>query len=266
MEPVLRELAEEHGLYLDKQGYRPVRRGKKVTWVDDRGNSHDLDFVLERGGTDEKLGTPAAFIEIAWRRYTKHSKAKAQEIQGAVEPMLARFAEVRPFAGAVVAGVWTGNALTQLESSGFTLLKIEYAEIIAAFRSAGIDVDYDESTSDGHLQLQVDRFDQLTDAERDALSATLRTLAPDEYERFIADLNSAIVRTITRITVLPLHGTELQFGTVSDATTAIASYDKTSGNGDFQRIEVAIRFSNGDSIEASFRDRTDAVAFLWTFD
>jgi len=94
IEPVLKGLAKEHGLYLDSAGHRPARQGKKVTWVDDRGNRHDLDFVLERGGTDEKLGTPAAFIEIAWRRYTKHSKAKAQEIQGAIEPLFARFSKL----------------------------------------------------------------------------------------------------------------------------------------------------------------------------
>ena len=42
------------------------------------------DYVLERGGTDTVRGLPAAFIETAWRRYTKHSRNKAQEIQGAV--------------------------------------------------------------------------------------------------------------------------------------------------------------------------------------
>lgn len=51
------------------------------------GNAHDLDFVLERGGSDDKIGMPAAFIETAWRRYTKHYRNNAQEIQGALEPL-----------------------------------------------------------------------------------------------------------------------------------------------------------------------------------
>jgi len=42
------------------------------------------DHVLERGGTDAMRGVPAAFIETGWRRCTKHSRNKAQEIQGAV--------------------------------------------------------------------------------------------------------------------------------------------------------------------------------------
>ncbi|MHB8319940.1 MAG: hypothetical protein ACYDEP_12055 [Acidimicrobiales bacterium] len=106
IEPVLRSFADEHDLYLDKKEPRPVRPGVKCTWVDNLGNAHDLDFVLERGGSRTKVGNPAAFIETAWRRYTKHSRAKAQEIQGAILPLLTTHANVKPFAGAVVAGRW----------------------------------------------------------------------------------------------------------------------------------------------------------------
>ncbi len=80
--PLLDGFARQHGLYLDKKGVRPGRKGTKCRWKDLNNNYHDLDYVLERGGTLDKIGMPAAFIEIAWRRYTKHSKNKAQEIQG----------------------------------------------------------------------------------------------------------------------------------------------------------------------------------------
>ena len=85
-------------------------------------NSHDLDFVLERGGTPDKIGMPVAFIETAWRRYTKHSRNKAQEIQGALEPLAETYRHLAPFKGAVLAGVFTEGALTQLRSLGFTVL------------------------------------------------------------------------------------------------------------------------------------------------
>ena len=88
VEPLLRRFAKEHNLYLDKKGPRPARSGKKVSWTDVRGNTHDLDYVLERNGSDAKIGKPVAFIETAWRRYTKHSRNKAQEIQGALMPLL----------------------------------------------------------------------------------------------------------------------------------------------------------------------------------
>lgn len=66
VEPLLRSFASEHDLYLDKQGPRGTRRGKKLSWTDLFGNTHDLDYVMERGGTGDKIGTPVAFIEIAW--------------------------------------------------------------------------------------------------------------------------------------------------------------------------------------------------------
>ena len=49
LEPVLSEFARQHDLYLDKLGDRPARPGRKVTWTDDKGNNHDLDFVLAKG-------------------------------------------------------------------------------------------------------------------------------------------------------------------------------------------------------------------------
>jgi hypothetical protein len=64
----LRAFARKHGLFLDKKGERTARSGKKVTWVDEYGNLHDLDSVLERGGSDKQIGIPVAFIETAWRR------------------------------------------------------------------------------------------------------------------------------------------------------------------------------------------------------
>jgi hypothetical protein len=89
LEEVLRKplmrIARRHGLYLDFKHPRKARGNKrKVCWTDHKGNKHDLDYVLEFGGSETVIGKPKAFIESAWRRYTKHSRNKAQEIQGSV--------------------------------------------------------------------------------------------------------------------------------------------------------------------------------------
>lgn len=64
--PELVGFCERHGLYLDRHGARPgVRSGKKATWVDKYGNSHDLDFVIEKDGIATKQGRPLAFVEFA---------------------------------------------------------------------------------------------------------------------------------------------------------------------------------------------------------
>lgn len=148
IEPHLRKFADDHGLYLDKKGSRPARKGKKVTWIDAFGNAHDLDFVLERGGSAGKIGIPVAFIETAWRRYTKHSRNKAQEIQGAIQPLVIANQDAAPFIGVVLAGDFTEGSLNQLTSLGFKVLYFPYEDVVEAFARVGIDANFDEDTTD----------------------------------------------------------------------------------------------------------------------
>jgi hypothetical protein len=163
----LQEVADKHpGLYLDFQGDRPARTGKKVTWQDRNGNSHDLDYVLERGGTDEVRGLPAAFIETAWRRYTKHSRNKAQEIQGAVLALAETYSHLRPFLGIVLAGVFTQGSLDQLRSCGFSVAYIPYDAIVRAFASVRIDASFDEDTQEDDLRKKVQKYKALSDKSR----------------------------------------------------------------------------------------------------
>ena len=79
----MQALAVEFGLYLDYQHPRPAREGKKkVAWTDSRGNTHVLDDVLEEGVSKKVRGDPRAFIETAWRRYTKHSHQEPPHRRG----------------------------------------------------------------------------------------------------------------------------------------------------------------------------------------
>lgn len=144
----LAKFARKHKLYLDTQGARPARTGKKVSWVDSYENSHDLDFVLERNGTKNKIGEPVAFIESAWRRYTKHSRNKAQEIQGAILPLVAKNKNFAPFVGVMLAGEFTSGALNQLKSLGFQVLYFPYSLILQAFKKFGIDASTEENTTE----------------------------------------------------------------------------------------------------------------------
>lgn len=118
----LQAMAKEYGLYLDYKHPRRARAGRrKVVWKDLYGNTHDLDYVLEEGGSEDKIGEPLAFIETAWRRYTKHSRNKVQEIQGAIAPLAETYPRRQPFLGAVLAGDFTEGSLKQLQSHRFHL-------------------------------------------------------------------------------------------------------------------------------------------------
>lgn len=263
----LEQFANEHGLYLDSHGERPARTGKRVRWVDDLGNAHDLDHVLERGGSDLRLGVPVAFIETAWRRYTKHSRNKAQEIQGAILPLLATWAHARPFAGVVLAGVWTQGSLNQLKSNGFSLLYIPYETVISVFHEYGIEVMYDETTADEVLKKQIARWESLSPKARNALVESLRSATSEELEAFLHDLALTILRRITSISILPLYGEMVACTSVDEAISALQTYESRKAKDalSFVRFEVGIRYDNGDRITAEFDTSANAVSFLDSF-
>ena len=152
MKKPVREFAHKHGLYFDTVGERKARGGKKLTWTDVHGSKHDLDFVLERGGTEDVIGEPVAFIELAWRRYTKHSKNKAQEIAGAVNPICEKYRLSKPFKGAILSGQFTENSLTQLKSDDFHVLYIPFEKLVQAFSIHGLDIDFDEDSKEADLK------------------------------------------------------------------------------------------------------------------
>ncbi len=263
--PLLKDFAREHQLYLDKHGKRPCRRGQKCTWLDANGNSHDLDFVLERGGTPDKIGIPAAFIETAWRRYTKHSRNKVQEIQGAIEPLAQTFKNSAPFKGAILAGVFTQGALTQLKSLGFTVLFFPYASVVSAFSRLGIEADFDEKTPDEVFVKKVRDYESLDRSKRKRLAKLLLQANQPQVDEFLKSLSSAVSRQIDRILILALHGALHEVVTLDEAIAFISSYDEKRHNRPVIRFEVEVRYNNGDSIKGNFTDKTAAISFLKSY-
>src|SRR5947199_5164870 len=221
MEPVLADFAGSHRLYLDKKGRRPARKELKVTWTDRLGNRHDLDFVLERGGTPDKIGIPVAFIEAAWRRYTKHSRNKAQEIQGAIAPLCETYRQYRPFAGTILGGEFTEGSLRQLRSHGFVVAYFPYKTIVEAFGSVGIKASSDESTSEKEFSRKVAHWTKLPGSKRSKVGAKLRKLNNREIAEFVEALRRVVTRTVQCVRVLPLHGEMVESTTNQDAINFI---------------------------------------------
>lgn len=261
--PLLQEFAKKHRLYLDQKGPRAARSGNKVKWVDLNGNSHDLDFVVEKGGTHRKIGTPVAFIETAWRRYTKHSRNKAQEIQGALLPLVANHQNSGPFIGAILAGVFTEGALTQLKSLGFTVLYFSYQSVIEAFRHVGIDAGCDEQTPDAEFTRKILEWEALSEVQRDSVPKALIQSNSSEVQQFINTLHNAVKRQVGSVRILPLHGSPLEWKSVEEAVTFIEGYDeKCDRHQPIVRYEILVMYNNGDRIEGQFTDKVSAVNFL----
>lgn len=271
---VLEDVANQHGLYLDFKRPRKARGGQgKVTWQDGYGNKHDLDYVLERGGTEEVRGTPAAFIESAWRRYTKHSKNKAQEIEAAVMPVAQTFSRHQPFLGAVLAGEFTQNALHQLESKGFAVLHVSYESILAVFSEFGIDAsskDGADGTSEEQFREKITKWESLPQPQ-----TTSRLLAKllSSHEREIADfkqrIDAAITRRVNSVRLTVLRGNSVECSDVESAIAYLIEEEKScrlrEGGEQREAFEVQVRFNNGAKIEATFPKRAEAVAFLRSF-
>ncbi|MBR6422746.1 DNA methylase [bacterium] len=263
VESFLYDFSKENGLYLDKKGYRKIRDGVKLSLCDINGNMHDLDFVIERDGSDEKRGTPVAFIECAWRRYTKHSRNKAQEIQGAIMPLLKKYKKDSPFIGVVLAGQFTKNSLDQLRSLGFHILYIPYDKICSAFKIIDIDASFDERTSEECFKNKINQWDKLTNADKKKLYDAIYKENCSEINNFLKELRNNIVRHISLVKIWSIYGKEYTFNNVRDAQCFLVKAENRSGEVRFLRFESKIIYSNGDSIEVSFQNHKELLAFLY---
>ena len=259
----LHAIAVEFGLYLDYKHARAARnRNKKVAWTDLYGNTHDLDYVIEEGGSEDTRGRPRAFIETAWRRYTKHSRNKAQEIQGAISPLAETFHTHRPFLGVILGGVFTNGALDQFRSHGFNVAYCPYDTVVDAFATVEIDVSSEEGSSAAELKRKVSAYNQLSSALRVRIADEIRTLHADQFDLFFGNLRDCLRRSVQHVFVLTLSGTSHRFDRVDDAIRFIADHDQAEPTSDFVRYELNVRYSNGDDIRASFASRERGVEFL----
>ena len=260
--PLLQSFCAARGLYLDKQGERPARKGQKVTWLDQYENSHDLDFVIEKNGSDDKVGRPVAFIEAAWRRYTKHSKNKAQEIQGAILPIADRFEWDKPFMGAILAGLFTEPSLKQMESSGFTVALFSYETIITAFASAHVNVRFDESTPDQAFSKVISQIERLSENERSSIKDSLVRSNKPLIDKFFSNLKATLDRQIEEIILIPLYGKRYAFESIDAITRFVLEYKNNMDAQDFISFKLYVTYTNGSNIKSEFCSKEEVFRFL----
>lgn len=250
-------------MYLDFKHRRKARAGRSnVAWKDAYGNVHDLDFVFEEGGSEERFGSPVAFIETAWRRYTKHSRNKAQEIQGALRPLAETYAEKKPLLGVVLAGEFTAGSLEQLKSHRFNVAHCPYSSIVEAFRTEDVDISWEEDTEIRDLETKVNSLSRLTLIQQRQITQQILDLNADQFNSFFQSLRDCFRRCIRYIRVLCLSGSQFEFNDVSDAVNFIASHDQSQEGGSFVRYELSVKYTNTDEITGSFQDKSRALQFL----
>ena len=260
----LARFADEHGLYLDYQKERPTRSGKKVSYYDNQNNKHDLDFVLEKNGSETVQGEPVAFIELAWRRYTKHSKNKVQEIAGAIIPLVEKYGKT-VFKGCILSGEFTAPSIRQLMSQGFSVLYFDYKEIIDFFSCNGLDIDFDEDTSEEEMDKKCTDLERYlkTPGNLDGLNTSFFVAFHKRIMEFTQAMARSVERKIRVISILPLHGECENVADIDEAVCFLQNYNESRYLPiDMQYIEITIKYNNGSQIEGRFRTRYEAMEFL----
>jgi hypothetical protein len=212
-------------------------------------------------GTDTMTGTPVAFIEVAWRRYTKHSRNKAQEIQGAILPLAEKFQWSNPFLGAVLSGVFTEGSLEQLRSLGFHILYFPYDTLVAAFSEEAIDIAFNETTPDATFRRCVKKIKSASRLKIERIKNHLVAANQEQLDNFMASLGQRLERMVEKVVIIPLYGKSNKFATIGDAIKFLDRH-RYEGCGDFRKYEVLITFSNGDRVEGSFKDKAKVLEFL----
>lgn len=219
---------------------------------------------MERFGSDHRIGEPVAFIETAWRRYTKHSRNKAQEIQGAILPLVTTHKNFAPFIGVVLGGEFTDGAVKQLVSLGFSVLHFSYNQIIAAFQKAEIDANFEENTPIGDFLGKISAWEVLSQEQKKLIAEDLFNKSRYQVSLFFQDLEKSVTRFISRINVIPLHGKHVELRSVPDAIMFISEY-----SGEFtlpvSRYEISIQYNNGDKIDGVFQTKDSAIEFLESY-
>lgn len=219
-------------------------------------------MFFEEGGSEEIVGRPRAFIEVAWRRYTKHSRNKCQEIQAAVAPLAEHYKDEAPFRGAILAGVFTENARKQLESNGFGVAYCPYETIVKDFGEEGVDITSEENTVDAELEAKARVFQGLGARRLRKIHENIRQLHEEELNAFMERLRLSLGRRILRVSIIPVSGQPCRFHSIEEAVDFIRDYDQTVPISRFLRYEVTVRYSNGDEVRGEFNAKGRAVEFL----
>lgn len=54
-------------------------------------------MVIEDGASEETIGNAKAFIEVAWRKISKHASSKVKELSGAIVPLIKKLVDIFHF-------------------------------------------------------------------------------------------------------------------------------------------------------------------------
>ena len=253
--PLLQEVGKSLNLFVDSRFVSRTVREAKILWDDLDGNSVDYDYVLELGGSEDRLGIPVAFIECFWRRGSRHSKDKARDDSGKLMPMRETYPTAR-FLGIVSAGDFTKPARELVRSRDIDLFYVPKEKIVTSFHSCDLVMDYPDKLPEDEKAKIVERFDnKFTKSKKTEVQKALNNLIGQ------ATIKSYVDRVRATLSALPQeirfvlrHDSEpISFETVSGATSFLNS-PNFNMKSPIESYLYQVTYSDGSEFEKSVDD------------
>lgn len=252
--PLLQEVANSLGLYLDNRIVLRSCRSGKVQWSDIDGNFVDYDYVLELGGSASKKGVPVAFLESFWRRGARHSKDKARDDTNKLLPMRDTYPTAR-FLAIAACGEFTEPARDYVRTRNVELFFVSKDRIVEAFQSIGAEIDYPDSLPESQKLLLVRALESTLTAESQRQAAqNLRSIAgPSAFTSFTQRIFSALTAAPQEIRIFSLA----RCGPIVFDSIQIAAKFLSNSNPEFpaagaiSKFEYEVSFSDGSEFSRS---------------
>jgi len=90
----------------------------------------------------------------------------------------------------------------------------------------------------------------------------LMRVSEQKIDRFMERLRNCLERYIAKIILIPLFRMRYEFESIDDALTELSTIDIDTPRGEFDRFEVIVDYSNGDTIRAIFQNKILLTDFL----
>jgi hypothetical protein len=269
--PILAEVAERLGLYLDHRLRSRSARGDKILWEDEYKNFVDYDFVLELGGSDEKLGVPVAFLECFWRRGSRHSKDKARDDSGKLMPMRYNYPTAR-FLGIVASGDFTKPAMQLIKSREIDLFYVPKAKVVESLAEVGNGMDYLDSAPETSKRGVADAFESaMTPPVRSEAASKLRNLMTETViQGYVDRVRSSLSALPQEIRISGLRRSSPVLFETPSAAAEFLSAQEPSFSYDHATTEYLYEVTYSDGVEFSkavasmplLRDLNDQMKLL----
>lgn len=246
--PILEQVANDLGLFLDNRIVQRKCRSEKIQWADTEGNLVDYDYVLELNGSSNKKGIPVAFLESFWRRGARHSKDKARDDTNKLLPMRDTYPTAR-FLAIAACGEFTEPAKDYVRSRNVELFFISKEKIIESFQTIGIEIDYPDSLSEKMKADLVSKIESKFSLENKMIAAeNLKNIAgKSSFTSFKQRIIGSLTATPQKIRICSLaRSSPMVFESIEDAERFLNTEKPHFPNrSEIAHYEYQVSFSDG---------------------